>query len=115
MKSILHQQGQGRERGNATRPTGAHAPAGDSNVRGRGTVRPLLAPASNRPWNLAANRRLGINAGTFTPHAPHVYVGVHSGDRALVPPEVPLPVLGSTDPQDGCEEGCPYCDGPETD
>lgn len=115
MKSILHQQGQGRDRVKAARPAGAHAPAGDSNVRGRGAVRPLLVPASNRPCNLAANPRVGIKAGTFTPPAPHAIVALHSGDRALTPPEAPLPVFGSIDLQDGCEEGCHYCDGPETD
>lgn len=127
MKSILHQQAQGREREMAARrPAGAHVPADLPAVPGPGAARPLLAPAGTTPWNWTASPRLGVNATRFTrpcnferqalgTGAPHGINASGSADRSQVLPKAAFQVLDSVDSQDGCEEGCHYCNGPETD
>ncbi|MFP3581248.1 hypothetical protein SB659_16885 [Arthrobacter sp. SIMBA_036] len=110
----------------ARRPAGAHAPAGLPAVPGPGAARRLLlAPASTMPWNWTASPRLEMNAARFTPSgrqalgtsrgAPH---GVNASDSAELSQVLPIAafqVFDSVDSQDGCEEGCHYCNGPETD
>lgn len=126
MRSIVHQQAQGRERERAARrPAGAHVPAGLPAVPGPGAACPLFAPASSTPWNCTASPRLKMNAARFTPSerqtlgtssgARHGINASDSPDRSQVLPKAAFQVFDSIDSQDGCEEGCHYCNGPETD
>jgi hypothetical protein len=47
--------------------------------------------------------------------APYENNASHSADRAQARPRVAFQVFDSVDSQDGCEEVCHYCNGPETD
>lgn len=128
MTSILHQQAQGRNRENAARRRAStHAPAGVP-VPGRGAARAPLGSASPTPWNRTGTPQLQIHSASVTPRcsgehqaqttnpaSPYATNGPHSDDRALARPEVALQAFASADSQDGCEEGCHYCNGPETD
>ena len=112
----------------ARRLAGAHAAAGFAAVPGRGAARPLLAPTSHRFRNWTAFPRLEMNAIRFTrpcsferqalgtsTGAPHGINALDSAGRSQILPEAVVQVFDSADLQDGCEEGCHYCNGPETD
>jgi hypothetical protein len=108
----------------ARRPAGTHAPAGLPEVPGRGAARRFLGPASTSLWNWTASRRLEMKDASVTPFkrqalgtspgAPHGINASDSAARSQVLPKAAFQVFDSGDSQDGCEEGCHYCNGPET-
>jgi hypothetical protein len=129
MKSILYQQAQSKERETTTRPRmGAHPRADVTGIPERGVARPLSGPASTTPRNRAESSSPRMAAAMFTTvcscgnsalrannasihslHAPR------STDCSQQRAEIATKVRNSIDPLDGCEEGCHYCNGPETD
>lgn len=129
MKSILYQQAQSKERETTTRPrTGAHSPAGVTGIPGRGVARPLAGSANTTPRHWAESSSLRMAAAMFTTvcscgnsalrannaslHSTHTS---RSAGCSQQRPEIAPQVRNSIDPLDGCEEGCHYCNGPETD
>ncbi|GGJ22575.1 hypothetical protein GCM10010052_19590 [Paenarthrobacter histidinolovorans] len=129
MKSILHRQAQGRERGLADRrPAEAYAPSGLATVPGRRVSRPLLAPASTALWNRPAAGPLKMKATRPAPSyslerqalatgnaARHRITASDSADLFKGLAKAVFQMRDNLDSQDGCEDGCHYCTGPETD
>ncbi|MDQ0000071.1 hypothetical protein J2W15_003584 [Pseudarthrobacter sulfonivorans] len=129
MKSILYQQAQGKERETTTRPRmGTHSLAGVTGIVERGVAFPLEGPAKHYARNWSGSSSLRIAAAMFTAvctcgnialganhaslHSVHTSFSAYSSQPR---PEIGLQVPNSVDPVDGCEEGCHYCNGPETD
>ncbi|GAA5202160.1 hypothetical protein GCM10023346_48370 [Arthrobacter gyeryongensis] len=133
MKSIGHQQATAHGRVEAIRKRTRDCP-------GVGRGGPATEPASQIVrlgsvalvnWTTAANWRVdaaSFGAPTFGHHgralvadrdAFHLIPASFSADcleqTDQAHPRATLAVQDSVDPQEGCEEGCFYCNGPETD